>query len=57
MGAFIYSDEEGTFSNKQYKDSITTKIKQQRLNELMALQQEILANSNLHKVGQTLKLL
>lgn len=57
MGAFIYSDEEGTFSNKQYKDSITTKIKQQRLNELMALQQEILANSNLHKVGQTFKVI
>lgn len=57
MGAFIYSDEEGTFSNKQYKDSISTKIKQQRLNELMALQQEILANSNSHKIGKTLKVI
>lgn len=57
MGAFIYSDEEGTFSNKQYKDTIPTKIKQQRLNELMALQQKILANSNSHKIGKTLKVI
>ncbi len=51
MGAFIYSDEEGTFSSQHYEDDIPVEVKQQRLDELMAIQQEISADLNRKKVG------
>jgi ribosomal protein S12 methylthiotransferase len=57
MGAFLYSDEEGTFSNIQYEDNIPMEIKQQRLDELMAIQQEISAEISALKVGKTLKVI
>lgn len=41
MGAFAYSEEEGTYAAQEYVDSIPHKVKQQRLDELMAIQQEI----------------
>jgi ribosomal protein S12 methylthiotransferase len=41
MGAFAYSDEEGTYANKHYKDDVPEEVKQARLSELMAIQQEI----------------
>ena len=41
MGCFAYSDEEGTYANKHYKDDIPQEIKEQRAAELMAIQQEI----------------
>ena len=43
MGAFAYSEEEGTYSAKHYKDEIPQEVKQQRLDKLMELQQEISA--------------
>jgi len=57
MGAFTYSDEEGTFSNKTYEDNIPVEIKQQRLDELMAIQQEVSAEISAQKVGKTLKVI
>lgn len=53
MGAFIYSDEEGTYANKHYADNIPMEIKQARLDELMQIQQEISATLNQEKVGKT----
>ena len=41
MGAFTYSDEEGTYANKHYQDDIPQSVKNQRLEQLMAIQQEI----------------
>ncbi|MBP3585895.1 MAG: 30S ribosomal protein S12 methylthiotransferase RimO [Paludibacteraceae bacterium] len=41
MGAFIYSEEEGTYAAKNYTDDIPTKTKERRLDELMQIQQEI----------------
>ena len=41
MGCFAYSDEEGTYANKHYKDDIPQEVKEQRASELMAIQQEI----------------
>ena len=55
MGAFAYSEEEGTYSATHYPDVIPAEVKQQRLDELMALQQEISAELEAQKVGQTLR--
>lgn len=55
MGAFAYSEEEGTPAQKQFKDEVSDEVKQQRLSELMDLQQDISAEVQAEKVGQTLK--
>jgi len=57
MGAFAYSDEEGTYAATHYEDTITPEVKQQRLDELMAIQQEISAELNQAKVGKVLKVI
>lgn len=54
MGAFTYSEEDGTFAAQHYEDTIPDDIKQSRLDEIMALQQEISAEINESKVGKTL---
>ena len=41
MGCFAYSDEEGTYANKHYKDDIPQEVKERRVEELMAIQQGI----------------
>ena len=41
MGCFAYSDEEGTYANRHYKDDVPEAVKQSRAAELMAVQQEI----------------
>ncbi|MBQ7143392.1 MAG: 30S ribosomal protein S12 methylthiotransferase RimO [Bacteroidaceae bacterium] len=55
MGAFAYSEEEGTPAQKQFKDEVSDEVKRQRLSELMDLQQDISAEVQAEKVGQTLK--
>lgn len=55
MGAFAYSEEEGTYAAEHYKDSIPEKTKQQRLDMLMALQQEIAEEMAAKKVGTIVK--
>ena len=57
MGAFAYSEEEGTYAAEIYEDSIPQEVKQARLDELMALQQEISADLSQAKVGQELKVI
>lgn len=57
MGAFAYSHEEGTYGAKHYKDDVPEDVKQRRLNELMALQQDISAEIEAEKVGKTLKVI
>ena len=51
LGAFKYSEEEGTFGAENFKDTITAKVKQQRLDELMTLQSEISLSFNQSRVG------
>lgn len=41
MGAFSYSHEEGTYGYEHYEDEIPAEVKQERLERLMELQQEI----------------
>ena len=57
MGAFAYSEEDGTYAARHFKDEIPDEVKQQRLSQLMALQQEISAEVQAAKVGQTLKVI
>lgn len=54
MGAFTYSEEDGTYGATHYNDDISPEIKQQRLDQLMALQQEIATEVEAKKVGETL---
>lgn len=54
MGAFAYSEEEGTYSAEHYIDNVHEDVKRQRLDRLMALQQEISAEIEAAKVGTTL---
>jgi len=55
LGAFIYSEEEGTYSQKHYKDDVEPEIKNRRLDELMAVQEQIAQEIGESKIGQTLK--
>ena len=57
MGAFAYSEEEGTYAAQTYEDSIPHEVKQARLDELMALQQEISAELSNAKIGQEFKVI
>lgn len=57
MGTFTYSEEEGTYAAKHYKDDISEEIKQARLDKIMLLQQTISEEINAAKVGQTLKII
>ncbi len=54
MGAFAYCEEEGTFAASHLADDVPERVKQQRLAALMELQQEISAEVQARKVGQTL---
>ncbi|MDO4511772.1 MAG: 30S ribosomal protein S12 methylthiotransferase RimO [Bacteroidales bacterium] len=55
MGAFSYSEEEGTFAAKQYADDIDDNVKAARLDEIMNLQEQISAEIQEEKVGKVLK--
>ena len=43
MGAFAYSEEEGTFAARHYVDDISQEEKERRVERLMTIQQEISA--------------
>lgn len=57
MGAFAYSEEEGTYSAKHYKDDIPEEVKQQRLDKLMRVQQRISAEIEAEKIGTIQKVI
>lgn len=57
MGAFAYCEEEGTFAAENYPDDIPDEIKQQRLDTLMKLQEEISLKFQKEKVGKTLEVI
>lgn len=57
MGAFAYSEEEGTYSAKHYDDDIPQETKQKRLDQLMNLQQQISAELEAEKVGSVMKVI
>ncbi len=53
MGAFSYSEEDGTFAASHYEDDVPPEVKQMRLDRLMALQEQISLECQEQKVGQT----
>lgn len=57
MGAFAYSEEDGTHSAEAFEDEIPEAVKQERLSRLMRLQQRIAGEIQEKLVGKTLKVL
>jgi ribosomal protein S12 methylthiotransferase len=57
MGAFAYSEEEGTYAAQHYSDDIPEEEKDRRVDTLMAIQQEISAQILRKMIGQTLRVL
>ncbi len=57
MGAFAYSEEDGTYAADNYEDDVPQVVKEQRLSRLMRLQQRISAEIEEAKVGQTLEVI
>ena len=57
MGAFAYSEENGTWAAQNLTDEITQEVKQDRLQQLMELQEGISLEIQEQKVGQTLRVM
>lgn len=57
MGAFAYSEEEGTYSEQHYEDDVPENVKQARLDKLMRIQQNISAEIEAQKVGTMLRVI
>ena len=55
MGAFAYSEEEDTYSAAHFHDNVPEEVKMERLDRLMALQQQISEEIEAEQIGQTLK--
>lgn len=55
MGAFAYSEEEGTYSALNYKDDIPSEVKEQRLERIMQLQESISEEINSSKIGTVMQ--
>ncbi len=51
MGAFAYSEEEGTYAQEHYDDVIPQEVKDARVSELMDIQEQISLELNEQKVG------
>lgn len=57
MGAFAYSEEDGTYAAKHFADVVPQEVKDARLAEIMELQEGIALELNEQKVGRTLKVI
>jgi ribosomal protein S12 methylthiotransferase len=57
LGVFTYSEETDTFAASHYKDNVTHKVKKERLEAIMELQQQISLDKNKAKRNQVHKVL
>ncbi|MBR2162548.1 MAG: 30S ribosomal protein S12 methylthiotransferase RimO [Bacteroidales bacterium] len=57
LGAFKYSEEEGTYGAENFKNSISARVKQERLDALMTLQSGISLKFNQSRVGSVEKVI
>ncbi len=57
MGAFTYSEEEGTYDAEHFKDTVKPSVKQKRLNELMEVQRGISFAYNQSRIGTEVRVL
>ncbi len=51
LGAFIYSEEEGTYGAEHFEDDVPSEVKQQRLDTLMQQQADISLAFNKGRIG------
>ena len=57
LGVFAYSEEEGTWSARKLRNDVPEEVKQQRVDRIMALQNEISLENNRRRVGRTERVL
>ena len=57
MGAFAYSEEDGTYASEHYTDDVPEEVKQARLSKLMRVQQNISLAHQENKVGKQFKVI
>ena len=57
LGVFPFSNEDGTYAHKHFKDDVPDDEKQERADEIMEIQQYISAELNREKIGKTLKVI
>ena len=57
LGVFPYSHEEGTYAAKRFEDDVPEEVKQARADEIMEIQQQVSAELNRKKIGQTFKVI
>ena len=55
MGAFAFSNEEGTYAAEHYQDDISEEVKQKRLDKLMRIQEQIAGEISESRIGKTLR--
>lgn len=55
MGAFAYCEEDDTYAVRNFKDEISEDVKQRRLDEIMAIQEEISLEIQDQKVGKIME--
>ena len=57
LGVFAYSHEQNTWAGEHLKDTIPDKVKKERIDEIMQLQQAISLELNGKKIGKKLKVI
>lgn len=57
MGAFPYSNEDGTYAYEKYEDDVPESVKQERMDVLMAAQERIALESNESKIGEIFRVI
>lgn len=57
LGIFTYSEEEGTFGAANHKDDVKEIVKNQRAEEIMALQEQISFNLNQKRIGKVIEVI
>lgn len=57
LGTFTYSDEDGTYANRHYKDDIPFEVKQRRADEIMSIQEQIATSNNECMIGKKYKVI
>ena len=57
MGAFAYCEEDDTYAARHFEDNIPDDVKQDRLSQIMAVQEQIALDLNEAKIGQTIEVI
>ena len=57
LGVFPYSEEEGTYSARHFGDKLSNKVKRERADEVMSIQNVISAELNAAKIGKRFQII